>query len=170
MTIKTDRVYFTKDTESRTPVYSRGGTYLGRFDFCTDSRVWVELNGCTDNVPIGDCMVEVPTTVIFRKFPEGDIIAIMPDEPFTTLGNDCMSYQHIGQHGGCSGWIDSTAQADEEGYADLLAELQQIGYNVRVMTYEGILQADTDARAALNSAQSAFTKARTQSAQMLSSA
>lgn len=72
--------------------------------------------------------------VIFRVFPEGDVIAIFPEVP----GNDwrtCNSYQHIGQHSACDlGIIVTTRLAKPTEYADLLAELTQIyeDYNLVV--------------------------------------
>lgn len=68
--------------------------------------------------------------VIFRKFPEGDVIALFPTLP----GNNdymvtCESYMHIGQHSSARvALIDSTAPANEEEYAGLLRELESIGY------------------------------------------
>lgn len=38
------------------------------------------------------------TQVIFRKFPEGDTIALFPNE-VADPHNNIMSYQRIGQHG-----------------------------------------------------------------------
>ncbi|PJE78347.1 hypothetical protein CI610_02722 [invertebrate metagenome] len=36
--------------------------------------------------------------VIFRKFPEGDVIALFPEELADSRGN-ILSYQTVGQHG-----------------------------------------------------------------------
>ena len=66
-------------------------------------------------------------TVIFRKFKEGDVIALLPDSD----ANPGMirSYMHIGQHGEASKDIVSiTKLATPAEYADLLAELKSIGY------------------------------------------
>ena len=74
------------------------------------------------------------TKVIFRKFSDGDIIALMPELP----GNynpymTCESYMHIGQHGGASVDLTNvTIPAKPEEYASLLSELESIGYNVQV--------------------------------------
>jgi hypothetical protein len=74
------------------------------------------------------------TDVIFRKFKEGDIIAMFPAEPGTNDIGTCMSYQHIGQHGNCQTDIISvTKLATDEERADLKAELESIGYNLREM-------------------------------------
>lgn len=69
--------------------------------------------------------------VIFRKFKDdGEIIALFPEEPGTTDPMACSSYMHVGQHGAASeGVVDATCPAREEEYADLLAELGQIGYD-----------------------------------------
>lgn len=67
--------------------------------------------------------------VIFRKFNDGDIIALFPGEPATDW-TDCSSYQHIGQHGPASLDLSSiTKPATAEDYAPLLAELERIGYS-----------------------------------------
>ena len=77
------------------------------------------------------------TRVIFRKWSNGDIIALFPDDPYypTMIGKDeIMSYEHIGQHG-CATYpyvISTTKLATPEEYIDLLAELQSIGYNLKV--------------------------------------
>ena len=73
------------------------------------------------------------TPVIFRKFKDGDVIAIFPTLPGTNNPNTCGSYQHIGQHGACSLDIVSiTKLAQWEDYADLYRELQSIGYSMKV--------------------------------------
>ena len=69
------------------------------------------------------------TLVIFRKFVEGgDVIAIFPEIPNDLMGYERMSYQHIGQHGGCGDIVDITTPATPEEYASLLRELGRIGY------------------------------------------
>jgi hypothetical protein len=67
--------------------------------------------------------------VVFRKFKEGDIIALFPT---MHEGNYMVnSYQHVGQHGGAdyAGLIQTTKSATEDEYRDLLAELVSIGYD-----------------------------------------
>ena len=73
------------------------------------------------------------TKVIFRKFKEGDIIALFPDttsESYTTL-----SYMHVGQH--CdvpyNQTIKETKLATESEYQSLKGELEDIGYNLKVV-------------------------------------
>lgn len=78
-----------------------------------------------------------PTAVIFRKFRagglDGPVIALFPELPGTTDDATCMSYMHIGQHGGARvSPIFSTVPATPAEYADLQAELTDIGYNLRV--------------------------------------
>jgi hypothetical protein len=75
-------------------------------------------------------------TVEYRKFPEGDVIAIFPEmfEGYLN-GRDgeplVNSYQHIGQHGAASlSLMWELPEAFPGEYADLEAELRQIGYNV----------------------------------------
>lgn len=73
------------------------------------------------------------TKVVFRKFPEGDVIALFPDYPYSPQGG-IWSYQHIGQHGEASpSLIEEFQPASPEEYADLLEELQSIGYNLKVL-------------------------------------
>jgi hypothetical protein len=78
-------------------------------------------------------MSEPVTRVVFRKWKDdGQVIALMPDEPFSTP-YDVTSYQHIGQHGSADYrvCVSATRPATPEEYAPLLRELEQIGYNVR---------------------------------------
>jgi hypothetical protein len=154
------RITCNRDTEKGTCVYHVDGFDLGKFDFCTDSRVWYDQCGLTDCADILDCLVDVPTIVIFRKCNNDDsVIAIMPELPFTDGGNDCTCYQHVGQHSGCNGWHYFSRPCDPADYADLLAELQRVGYNVRVMTTEQIVADAHTAKVAANSAQSALVAA-----------
>lgn len=70
--------------------------------------------------------------VIFRKWPDGQIIALFPNIPWASA-LDCASYMHVGQHGGA----DDTAvvrltkpakPAKPADYAALAAELRGRGY------------------------------------------
>jgi len=70
------------------------------------------------------------TPVIFRKFPEGDIIAMFPTFPGDYNQNTCCSYIRIG--GYSSATIDliyATKPAIEQEYKNLLEELVNIGYD-----------------------------------------
>ena len=78
-------------------------------------------------------MVNKPneTLTIFRKFKEGDIIALFPEIKGDDEGLFCMSYQHIGQHGLADYNIVTygiTKKAKPEEYQELKEELESIGY------------------------------------------
>lgn len=74
------------------------------------------------------------TKVIFRKFMNGDIIAMFPEIPGSSPFY-CISYMHIGQHCTADPWwiTDDTTPARPEEYADLKVELESIGYNLKVV-------------------------------------
>jgi len=71
------------------------------------------------------------TTVIFRKFKEGDIIAFFPYETERYI---TPSYMHIGQHGDSdySELINRTKLAHPNEYENLKKELEDIGYNLKI--------------------------------------
>ena len=72
------------------------------------------------------------TKVVFRKFKEGDVIAILFSIPDVNRGN-YMCYQHIGQHSECDALIANwTKPASEDEYKNLKTELESIGYNLKV--------------------------------------
>lgn len=71
------------------------------------------------------------TVVIFRKYPDGEIIALFPAEregPYVT------SYVHVGQHGDASYGrvIEDTVLAAPDEYAALANELIRIGYKLKI--------------------------------------
>ena len=72
------------------------------------------------------------TTVIFRKYRDGSVIALFPAIPADPEGH-CSSYIHVGQHGAAdpSHVIANTRPARPDEYADLQDELIAIGYVVR---------------------------------------
>ena len=74
------------------------------------------------------------TEVIFRKENNGDVIAAFFYLSYRR-GWQTTFYAHIGQHGW--GYLDimlrSSRAATPEEYADLKAELESIGYNLRVI-------------------------------------
>lgn len=73
-------------------------------------------------------MEKVQVVTIFRKFPEGAIIAIFPDEAWYSNGN-LASYMRIGQHSGCSPQlIDELEEPTDEEAAPLRKELEALGY------------------------------------------
>lgn len=76
------------------------------------------------------------TKVIFRvqnvRGEEPEVIALFPELPGTNCWlQDCLSYQHVGQHGSASFsyYYESTRPATPDEYKDLLAELVSIGYD-----------------------------------------
>jgi len=73
--------------------------------------------------------------VIYRKFPEGDVIALFPEVPGDSWAT-CNSYQHIGQHGSASlGVIYDTKLATPEEYKDLHEEITQIYFEYEIVIY-----------------------------------
>ena len=73
------------------------------------------------------------TDVIFRKFKDGEILALFPYEIET--GTFVLSYQHIGQHSGADYqfMINGTKPAKPEEFTDLKKEIENFGYNLRVI-------------------------------------
>lgn len=72
------------------------------------------------------------TKVVFRKF-EGEVTAIFPDETWN-LNGDLVSYAHIGQHGPATREYRSISEpCTKEEYQDLLKELKNLGYNLKVI-------------------------------------
>lgn len=68
--------------------------------------------------------------VDFRVFPEGDVIALMPDVP--AAAGRIMSYQTLGQHGPATPELrDTLRKATPEERGPLLRELIRVGYDVR---------------------------------------
>ncbi len=82
------------------------------------------------------CSKDTPEDVgvEFRRWPDGDVIALMPGVPWDHHGN-CASYMHVGQHGGAQypGLCGNTVPATPDEYAPLLAELERIGYRVEIL-------------------------------------
>lgn len=72
------------------------------------------------------------TIVVFRKFKDGEVLALFPKEEYG--GGLCMSYQRIGQHGGAdySHCINITKPAKESEYSPLAKELKSIGYELNI--------------------------------------
>nr|DAP98324.1 MAG TPA: hypothetical protein [Bacteriophage sp.] len=71
------------------------------------------------------------TKVVFRKWKDGEIIALFPDKPWSRHDYTTASYMHLGQHGAAdyTGVIAATRPAKEQEYRDLLDELKTIGYS-----------------------------------------
>lgn len=75
------------------------------------------------------------TVVIYRKWRNGDIIALFPFEPWNRASpNSCMSYERIGQHGGADfvGVVKCSKAAVEREFMPLHRELTAIGYRLEV--------------------------------------
>ena len=70
--------------------------------------------------------------VIFRKFPDGEIIALFPNLVCDYYGN-IISYMHVGQHAAAAvGIVKDTKPASPKEFAPLYNELKKIGYNLQV--------------------------------------
>lgn len=69
------------------------------------------------------------TRVAFRTYPDGDVIALFPDEVERDGTVTC--YVHVGQHGGAdyTGVVRRTRPATEEEAAELRSELESVGYD-----------------------------------------
>lgn len=76
------------------------------------------------------------TKVVFRRYPDGQVIALFPDIPWSGRRGEITSYMHVGQHGAAdySHVIATTKPAMEKEYAGLLDELRQTGYdNIKIV-------------------------------------
>lgn len=75
--------------------------------------------------------------VVFRKFNNGEVIALFPQIRFGCPHYKIMSYMHIGQHGEVDhhAVIQQTKLANEEDYTSLLKEIKSIyhDYEIKVM-------------------------------------
>lgn len=78
------------------------------------------------------------TPVLFRvsRAPVrngSEVTAIFPCEPADYIGNQMTCYVYVGQHGSCDfGWYRTTRPAKPEEYTSLFAELESIGYRLKV--------------------------------------
>lgn len=71
--------------------------------------------------------------VVFRKFKDGEVLALFPDLEYNRGQYQFVSYMHVGQHGSATTFITSvTYPATPEEYAPLKAELERIGYMLKV--------------------------------------
>lgn len=73
------------------------------------------------------------TIVIFRKYPNGEILALFPEIPCSSPYL-CSSYLHIGQHGDANYRVvlKQTKPIKKGEALELEAELRRIGYNLDV--------------------------------------
>lgn len=78
-------------------------------------------------------MDDFKTIVIFRKFKDGEVIALFPAEEWDHKGN-CASYIHVGQHGAADYCLllQTTRLAKPSEYEALRKELESIGYNLDI--------------------------------------
>ena len=76
-----------------------------------------------------------PEPVVFRVFPDGDVIALFPAAPGTPDPSTCASYMHVGQHGAAdyACVVADTRPATVKELAPLRAELKQIGYRLQIV-------------------------------------
>lgn len=76
------------------------------------------------------------TLVVFRvwKGKDGDVIALFPEIPYDIYGSECLSYEHVGQHGAANYYhvLDRTRRAKPDEYVDLKEELEGRGYQLTV--------------------------------------
>lgn len=74
------------------------------------------------------------TDVIFRKYKDGDIIALFPHDIINSRGH-VKSYMHVGQHSGADymGVIMKTKPAKIDEFTDLKDELESIGYDLNII-------------------------------------
>jgi len=78
----------------------------------------------------------IPTDVVFRRWRDtGDVIALFPDIPSDYDGYFCLSYEHVGQHGGADfyGVVRATLPVESQEYERLAKELTSIGYQLRTV-------------------------------------
>lgn len=74
--------------------------------------------------------------VAFRKFEDGEVIAIFPNiYPVAKDSKaEVMSYMHVGQHGMASEClVNELEKASKEEYTPLKKELEMIGYSVNIL-------------------------------------
>jgi len=84
------------------------------------------------------------TEVLFRKEKGGSILAVFPYDIWCGSTGTC--YAHIGQHSACihEYAINDCKPATKVEYADLLKELNSLGYNLKVIkrrNYDKFLKA-----------------------------
>lgn len=72
--------------------------------------------------------------VIFRKFPNGDIIAFFPEFPGSNDAGTCFNYTHTGKHGSGQATCKGTKRATSDEYCSLYFELYRFGYEMTVVS------------------------------------
>lgn len=83
-----------------------------------------------------DAMPDDVTPVIFRKFPDGDVVAMFPTEPGSAQNPfTCSSYMHARQHSAIDiGLGKRIPLASRAEFAPLKKELEGLGYKLKVIT------------------------------------
>jgi len=93
-----------------------------------------------------EIMFRVDTTKDFK----GTIFAVLPHEVSNFKG-DVTTYQHVGQHssGDYNVCLEQSRPANELESADLKAEMESLGYNIKVVkkrNYDKFLKSYYEAR------------------------
>jgi hypothetical protein len=98
------------------------------------------------------------TEVMFRydttKGFKGTIFAVLPHQ-VDTLQGDVTTYQHVGQHstGDYNVCLQQSRPATEAEFADLKKEMENLGYNLKVVkkrNYDKYLKSYYEARGIVN--------------------
>ena len=78
--------------------------------------------------------------VVFRRYPDGSIIALFPFEPSEPTGKFCLCYEHMGQHGSADyeGVLLDTEAVRPNDVSALVEELDHIGYKYFKAHYDPI--------------------------------
>lgn len=87
-------------------------------------------------------MATISVPVVYRRFKEGDVIALFPSLEWTF--GLITSYQHVGQHGGACPLITRStrpASVNEPDVAALHRELTQIYGGVRLVIRKRVRRA-----------------------------
>lgn len=82
---------------------------------------------------------EPETKVIFRIYPDGDVVALFPEEASDSADwYNCTCYIHMGGHtGGDPMWIiENTRPTTPAEYASLKRELENYPYTYRLKVYQ----------------------------------
>ncbi len=74
------------------------------------------------------------TLVVFRKWPDGQIDALLPEIAFDKYGLLCVVYSHQGQHSSAdyTAVLNQTVAATPEEFKPLKKELEGLGYVLKV--------------------------------------
>lgn len=110
--------------------YDKGGAYWGT---PSDLRVEFTLDMSYVRFYRGDKPVRVQFLIDTDEENPGNVFAYFPTIVADNKGNK-QSYSHIGQHCACvPEYTKECRKAKPEQYADLKNELEQIGYNLKIV-------------------------------------